>query len=49
MNDQRQVIFGQRIKILEKLVKFQKMIYSFLNEITENLGKSLDNYKKIMI
>jgi len=45
MNDQRQVIFGQRIKIL-KSGETSELIHSFLEEITENLGKSLDNYKK---
>jgi len=45
MNDQRQVIFGQRIKILES-GETSELIYSFLKEITENLEKSLDKFKK---
>ena len=45
MNDQRQVIFGQRIKILES-GETSELIYSFLKEITENLEKSLDRFKK---
>jgi len=45
MNDQRQVVFGQRIKILES-GKTSELIFSFLDEISEELGKSLDNYKK---
>ncbi len=45
MNDQRQVIFGQRIKILRS-EDTSDLIYSFLNEITENLEKTLENFKK---
>tara|TARA_B100000700_G_scaffold113550_1_gene127615 strand:- start:5856 stop:8423 length:2568 start_codon:yes stop_codon:yes gene_type:complete len=45
MNDQRQVIFGQRIKILESK-ETSELIFSFLNEISEDLGKSLDQFKK---
>ncbi len=45
MNDQRQVIFGQRIKILES-GETSALIYSFLREITENLEKSFDEFKK---
>ena len=45
MNDQRQVIFGQRVKIL-KSGETSDLIYSFLREINENLEKSLDKYKK---
>ena len=45
MNDQRQVIFGQRVKILESK-ETSELIYSFLKEITENLEKSLDRFKK---
>ncbi len=45
MNDQRQVIFGQRIKILESK-ETSELIYSFLKETTENLEKSLDKFKK---
>ena len=45
MNDQRQVIFGQRVKILESN-ETSELIYSFLKETTENLKKSLEVYKK---
>ena len=45
MNDQRQVIFGQRIKILE-VGEISELIYSFLKEILENLEKSHDNFKR---
>ena len=45
MNDQRQVIFGQRVKIL-KSGETSDLIYSFLREINENLEKSFDKYKK---
>ena len=45
MNDQRQVIFGQRVKILES-GETSDLIYSFLKEIAKNLEKSLDNFKK---
>ena len=44
MNDQRQVIFGQRLKIL-KTNKISEMIYSFLTEINNNLEKTQENYK----
>ena len=44
MNDQRQVIFGQRLKIL-KANKISEMIYSFLTEINNNLEKTQENYK----
>ena len=44
MNDQRQVIFGQRLKIL-KTEKVSEMIDSFLNEIKENGKTALENYK----
>ena len=44
MNDQRQVIFGQRLKIL-KANKISEMIYSFLTEINNNLEKTHENYK----
>ena len=36
MNDQRKVIFGQRIEIL-KTQEVKKMIFSFLDEISKNL------------
>ena len=45
MNDQRQVIFGQRAKILRS-GETSELIYSFLKEITEGLEKSLDKFKK---
>ncbi len=44
MNDQRQVIFGQRLKIL-KTKDVSEMIYSFMDEINENILKALENYK----
>ena len=44
MNDQRQVIFGQRLKIL-KANKISEMIYSFLTEINNNLERTHENYK----
>ena len=44
MNDQRKVVFGQRLKILNTQ-EVSKMIYSFIEEINENMSKSLDNYK----
>ena len=44
MNDQRQVIFGQRLKIL-KTKDVSEMIYSFINEINKNMENALENYK----
>tara|TARA_B100000959_G_scaffold80546_1_gene85842 strand:- start:440 stop:3001 length:2562 start_codon:yes stop_codon:yes gene_type:complete len=45
MNDQRKVIFGQRLEILtNKEVK--KMIFSFLNEINKNLELAHQNFNK---
>tara|TARA_B100000959_G_scaffold275349_1_gene328593 strand:- start:518 stop:3055 length:2538 start_codon:yes stop_codon:yes gene_type:complete len=44
MNDQRQVIFSQRLKIL-KTNEVTEMIYSFMDEINQNIGRSLENYK----
>ena len=44
MNDQRQVIFGQRLKIL-KTNEISEMIYSFINEINKNIETALENYK----
>ena len=45
MNDQRKVIFGQRLEILtNKEVK--KMIFSFLNEINKNLESAHQNFNK---
>ena len=45
MNDQRQVVFGQRIKILET-DNISKMLGSFLEEVNINLKNSLEIYKK---
>ena len=44
MNDQRQVIFGQRLKIL-KASEISEMINSFIDEITKNMESDLENYK----
>ena len=44
MNDQRQVVFGQRLKIL-KTEKISEMIDSFLNEIKEGGKTALENFK----
>ncbi len=44
MNDQRQVIFGQRLKIL-KTKDVSEMIYSFINEINKNMESALQSYK----
>ena len=44
MNDQRQVIFSQRLKIL-KTNEVMEMIYSFMDEINQNIEKALENYK----
>ncbi len=44
MNDQRQVIFSQRLKIL-KTEKISEMINSFLKEIKESVKTALENYK----
>ncbi len=44
MNDQRQVIFGQRLKIL-KTKTVSEMVRSFLDEISENMGNALENYQ----
>ena len=45
MNDQRQVIFGQRMKILDS-GETSELILSFLKEITEKLQQSLIVFKK---
>ena len=45
LNDQRKVIFGQRIKLLESN-ETSELIYSFLKEINENLEKSQHKFKK---
>jgi len=44
MNDQRQVIFSQRLKILQTN-KVSEMIHSFVDEINENMVSALENYK----
>jgi len=44
MNDQRQVIFSQRLKIL-KINEVTEMIYSFMDEINQNIAKALEDYK----
>ncbi len=44
MNDQRKVVFSQRLKIL-KTKEVSEMVYSFLDEINENMVKALENYK----
>ena len=45
MNDQRQVIFSQRLKIL-KNKNIEEILGDFLNEILSNLGKARNIYKK---
>ena len=45
MNDQRQVIFSQRLKILKEN-SIEKILNDFFEEILENLKKVLENYKK---
>ena len=45
MNDQRQVIFNQRLKIL-KSNSINKTLKEFFNEILEDFQKSITNYKK---
>ena len=44
MNDQRQVIFSQRIKIL-KTNDITEMIQSFMSEINQNIENTLETYK----
>ncbi len=44
MNDQRQVIFSQRLKIL-KTNEVTEMIYSFMDEINQNIERAVENYK----
>ena len=44
MNDQRQVIFGQRLEIL-KSKDITNMINIFLNETIKNLESGLQKYK----
>ncbi len=45
MNDQRKVIFSQRVKILQTN-NISEMIYSFLDEIIDNLTEPLEKFKK---
>ena len=45
MNDQRKVIFGQRLEILTNR-EVKKMIFSFLNEINKNLELAHQNFNK---
>jgi preprotein translocase subunit SecA len=45
MNDQRQVIFGQRLKIL-KSENISETLETFLDEVISNLGKIKNNYEK---
>ena len=44
MNDQRQVIFSQRLKIL-KTREVSEMVNSFMSEINQNIVKALHNFK----
>ena len=45
MNDQRQVIFSQRLKILKE-ISIKSIIDGFLEEILKNFESTLENYKK---
>ena len=45
MNDQRKIIFGQRLEIL-KNSDIKNMTMSFLNELTENLESEHQNFTK---
>ena len=45
MNDQRKVIFGQRIEVL-KAENVKKMIFSFLEEINKNIASAQQNFSK---
>ena len=45
MNDQRQVIFSQRLKILKEK-NIENIISDFFEEILKNLEISIENYKK---
>jgi len=45
MNDQRQVVFGQRLKIL-KSENISETLHSFLDEVILNLVKVKNNYEK---
>tara|TARA_B100000700_G_C15041438_1_gene855533 strand:- start:983 stop:3520 length:2538 start_codon:yes stop_codon:yes gene_type:complete len=44
MNDQRQVIFGQRLKILNTR-EVSEMIYTFMEEVIESIEKKHEIYK----
>ena len=45
MNDQRQVIFSQRLKILKEK-NITEILNDFYNEVLKNLQNSISNYKK---
>ena len=45
MNDQRQVIFSQRLKIL-KNNNIEEILKDFLDEILEKFRKNKNNYQK---
>ena len=45
MNDQRKIIFGQRIEVL-KNSDIKKMVLSFLDELNKNLESAHQNYAK---
>ncbi len=45
MNDQRQVIFSQRLKILKEN-NINEVLKDFFDEILENLNNTKENYKK---
>jgi len=45
MNDQRKVIFGQRLEVIS-IKKVKKMIFSFLDEINKNLVLAHQNFNK---
>ena len=45
MNDQRKIIFGQRIEVL-KNSDIKKMVLSFLDELNKNLESAHQNYTK---
>ncbi len=45
MNDQRQVIFSQRLKILKE-TDIKEMLNHFFDEVLEDLVVSINNYKK---
>ena len=45
MNDQRQVIFSQRLKILKE-ENIDKILKDFFDEILNHLLKILDDFKK---